>query len=171
MDFEKLARERYSLRKFADTPVEPEKLEKVLEAGRISPTAKNFQSQRVFVLQSPEALAKCDQLTPCRYGSPCVLVVGYDKDEAWVRDQFDNKNHGEIDSAITATHMMLQAADLGVGSVWVGIFDIFKVNEMLGIPENIVITAFLPLGYPAEGAHPAKMHETKFPMEHMVTFL
>ena len=171
MDFEKLAKERYSLRKFTDTPVEPEKLEKVLEAGRVSPTAKNLQSQRVYVLQSPEALAKCDQLTPCRYGAPCVLVVGYDRDAAWVRDQFDNKNHGEIDSAIAATHMVLQAADLGVGSVWVGIFDIFKVNETLGIPENVVVTAFLPMGYPAEGAHPAKMHEDKKPMEHMVTYL
>ena len=171
MDFEKLAKERYSLRKFADTPVEPEKLEKVLEAGRVSPTAKNLQPQRVYVLQSPEALAKCDQLTPCRYHAPCVLAVGYDKDAAWVRDQFDSKNHGEIDSAIAAAHMMLQAAYLGLGSCWVGIFDIFKVNEVLGLPANVVITAFLPVGYPAEGAHPSKMHEDRQPLEHMVKYL
>ena len=60
MDFEKLAAERYSLRKFSDRPVEAEKLAAILEAGRNAPTAHNFQPQRIFVLQSPEALEKVD---------------------------------------------------------------------------------------------------------------
>ena len=74
MDFEKLCAERYSLRKYADRPVEAEKLEKVLEAGHNAPTAHNLQPQRILVMQSREALEKAEECTACKFHAPVILV-------------------------------------------------------------------------------------------------
>ena len=119
MDFEKLSAERYSLRKFDTRPVEREKLNLILEAGRNAPTTHNNQPQRIFVLQSPEALEKADACVDCHFHAPVVIVVGYDPKESWHREH-DGKDHGEIDAAIAVTQMMLQAADLGLGTTYVG---------------------------------------------------
>ena len=75
MEFTKLIAERYSCKKFDGRPVEKDQLAAILEAGRLAPTAKNLQEQRVYVMQSEAALAKVDEITPCRYGSSTVLVV------------------------------------------------------------------------------------------------
>ena len=128
MDFAKLAAERYSLRKFSDRPVEAEKLSAVLEAGRNAPTAHNLQPQRIFVLQSSEALEKVDGCTGAHFHPPVMLLVAYDPEAAWKRED-DGKNHGEIDAAIAVTQMMLQAADLGLGTTYVGMFDPEKLHE------------------------------------------
>ena len=129
MDFEKLCAERYSLRKYADRPVEAEKLEKVLEAGHNAPTAHNLQPQRILVMQSREALEKAEECTACRFHAPVILVVAYDPAKAWNREG-DMKNHGEIDATIAATQMMLQAADLGLGTCYVGMFSQEKLHEL-----------------------------------------
>ena len=115
MDFEKLSAERYSLRKFDTRPVEQEKLDLILEAGRNAPTAHNNQPQRIFVFRSPEALEKADACMDCHFHAPVVIGVGYDPKESWHREH-DGKDHGEIDAAIAVTQMMLQAADLGLGT-------------------------------------------------------
>ena len=117
MDFEKLAAERYSLRKFSDQPVEEETLARILEAGRNAPTAHNNQPQRILVLRSKEALALADGCSRSHFDSPVMLVVSYDPADAWIREE-DGKNHGEIDAAIATTQMMLQAADLGLGTTY-----------------------------------------------------
>lgn len=132
MDFAKLSAERYSLRKFSDRPVEGEKLDLVLEAGRNAPTAHNLQPQRIFVLQTPEALEKADGCTAAHFHPPVILVVAYDPEAAWKRET-DGKNHGEIDAAIAATQMMLQAADLGLGTTYVGMFEPQKL--LAAFPE------------------------------------
>ena len=121
MDFEKLSAERYSLRKFDTRPVEQEKLDLILEAGRNAPTAHNKQPQRIFVFRSPEALEKADACMDCHFHAPVVIGVGYDPKESWHREH-DGKDHGEIDAAIAVTQMMLQAADLGLGTTYVGMF-------------------------------------------------
>ena len=82
MDFEKLCAERYSLRKYADRPVEAEKLEKVLEAGHNAPTAHNLQPQRILVMQSREALEKAEECTACKFHAPVILVVAYDPNKS-----------------------------------------------------------------------------------------
>lgn len=79
MEFTKVVAERYSCKNFSTRKVEAEKLTEILEAGRLAPTAKNFQEQRIYVLQSEESLAKLDKVTPCRYGAPTCLVVAFDK--------------------------------------------------------------------------------------------
>ncbi len=170
MDFTLLSAERYSLRKFSSQAIEPEKLNTILEAGRRAPTAVNFQPQRIFVLQSPEALEKIDSCTGAHFHPPVMLVVAYDPKVAWTR-QGDNKNHGEIDAALAADHMMLQAAELGLGTTYVGSFDPDKILSLFPEMAGLVPIALLPLGYPAEGAHPAHLHFNRKPIEELVKFL
>ena len=170
MDFEKLAKERYSLRKFDARPVEPEKLELILEAGRNAPTAHNLQPQRIFVIQSPEALEKADGCMFCHFHPPVLLVVAYDPKEAWNREG-DGKNHGEIDAAIATTQMMLQAADLGLGTTYVGMFDPEKLHAAFPELAGLTPIALLPMGYPAEGAHPSRLHTDRKPLEELVRYL
>ena len=80
LEFKEVIRKRYSCKKFSDRQVEEEKLSAILEAGRLAPTAKNLQEQHVYVLRTPEALAKIDAVTPCRYGAPTVLAVAFDSE-------------------------------------------------------------------------------------------
>lgn len=170
MDFEKLSAERYSLRKFSDRPVELEKLAAVLEAGRNAPTAHNLQPQRIFVLQSKEALEKVDGCTGAHFHPPVVLVVACDLEQAWKRED-DGKNHGEIDAAIASAQMMLQAADLGLGTTYVGMFSPEKLLAAFPQMAGLTPVALLPLGYPAEGAHPSRLHGDRKPLEELVEYL
>ena len=170
MDFQPLSAARYSLRKFDTRPVEPEKLRMVLEAGRNAPTAHNNQPQRLFVLQSPAALEKADGCMGCHFHPPVMIAVGYDPAVSWHREQ-DGKDHGEIDAAIAAAQMMLRAADLGLGTTYVGMFEPEKLLACFPEMAGLKMIALLPLGYPAEGAHPARLHAQREPMEKLVQFL
>ena len=170
MDFKTLSAARYSLRKFSSRPVGQEELDLILEAGRNAPTAHNYQPQRIFVLRSPEALEKIDACTGSRFHPPVMLVVAYDASVSWKRET-DGKDHGEIDAAIAAAQMMLQAADLGLGTTYVGMFEPDKVLAAFPEMAGTVPIALLPLGYPAEGAHPARLHTDRKPMEELVRYL
>ncbi len=170
MDFLELARERYSCKKYAPTPVEKEKLDAILEAARIAPTAKNSQPQRVYVLQSEEALSKADGLTPCRYGAPVMLLIAYDRDLVfhYPGGVYDS---GAEDMGIVATHAMLAAAAEGVDSCWVNFFDPDKAAKAFGLPENEVPVLFLDLGYAAPEAGPLDNHIKRKPLEETTTWL
>lgn len=171
MDFETLSRERYSLRKFSQQPVEEEKLHLVLQAAQSAPTAHNLQPQRILVLRSPEALEKVRRCTPFRFGEPVMLVVACDEAASWHRE-CDGKAHGQIDAAIATTQMMLQATDIGLGTTYIGVFDPEALQKEF--PEELAgLTpiALLPLGYPAEGAHPSRLHKDRRPLEELVRFL
>ena len=170
MDFATLSAERYSLRKFDERPVEPEKLNLILEAGRKTPTACNNQPQRIFVLRTREALQKVDGCVGCHFHPPVMILVAYDPKEAWVRDE-DKKNHGEIDSALVAMQMMNQAADLGLGTTYIGMFSEFNLKASFPLLEDLTPVALLALGYPAEGAGPSHLHEKRKPLIDMVTYL
>ena len=170
MQFVQLSEARYSLRKFSDRPVEAEKLAAILEAGRNAPTAHNLQPQRIFVLRSPEALEKADACTAAHFHPPVILVVAYDPEAAWKRET-DGKNHGEIDASIAATQMMLEAADLGLGTTYVGMFEPEKLLAAFPEMAGLCPIAMLPLGYPAEGAHPSRLHADRKPLEELVKYL
>ena len=170
MEFLQLSEARYSLRKFSDRPVEAEKLAAILEAGRNAPTAHNLQPQRIFVLRSPEALEKADACTAAHFHPPVILVVAYDPEAAWKRET-DGKNHGEIDASIAATQMMLEAADLGIGTTYVGMFEPEKLLAAFPEMAGLCPIAMLPLGYPAEGAHPSRLHADRKPLEELVKYL
>ena len=159
MSFIDLVKARYSVRKFSAKPIEDEKLDLILDAGRIAPTAKNQHPEKIFVLRSEEALAKINQCSPCMYGAPTVLLVCYDESVAWHNSRRPGYDSGEMDASIVTTHMMLQAAELGIGSCWVGVFDDKEVSAAFGLPENIKPAALMPMGYPAEDSSPREeMH-------------
>ena len=158
MTFQELAKNRYSVRSFQDRPIEEEHLNLILEAGRVAPTACNFQPQKIYVARSAEAREKLASVCRCTFGAPVILVVCYDRTLEWKNKLTPGVTSGETDAAIVCTHMMLQAADLGVGSCWVGYFNPDKVAEVLGLPENLTVSALLPIGYPAENAEPLPLH-------------
>ncbi len=170
MDFLTLAEKRFSVRKFSDRPVESDKLELILKAGRAAPTAKNFQPQSIYVIQSAEALEKLNRCSPCVYGAPSALLVCYDKNVSWKR-HYDGKDHGDIDASIVLTHMMLQAEELGLGSVWVCVFDPVAIAAEFGLPDNLVPSSLMPLGYAADDAEPAPMHAQRKPVSETACYL
>ena len=169
MTFIELAKKRFSARKFTDKPIEPEKLQAVLEAGNVAPTAKNDQAHRIYVLQSPEVLAKVDKLTHCRYGAPTVLLFAYDSEEDWKNPLEDGVHSGIEDAAIVATHVMLQAAELDLDTCWVNYFPNTELERALGLPEREKSVLLLPIGYGAMGT--GSNHTKKKPLEQTVRYL
>ncbi|MDR0859018.1 MAG: nitroreductase family protein [Oscillospiraceae bacterium] len=164
--FKELSKERFSVRQFnPDRPVEPEKLAELLESITIAPTAANMQPQRIKILQTPEELAKADEISRCRYGAPLAFLVCYDSTGTIKHAALDA---GVIDSSIITTHLMLQAWELGLGSVWCLAFDPDIARKVLNLPDNIVPVAFLPVGYAAEGAAPHPFHTTSKPIEDLL---
>ena len=161
---------RYSCKKYSDRQVEKEKLDAILEAGRLAPTAKNLQEQHVYVLQSAEALAKIDAVTPCRYGAPTVLVVAFDKTNVFTYPG-GNRDSGVEDATIAATHMILAAADEGVDSCWINFLDPEKLARELGLPENEEVLMVMDLGYAAEGAGPLPNHSSRKALSETVTYM
>ena len=172
MDFLDLARNRYSERKFASTPLEEEKLYKILEAGRIAPTACNNQPQRFYVLKSEEAKAKLKDAAKYTgtYNAPVVILVCYLKAEAWQNPR-DGFCSGDMDASIAAASMMFEAEDLGVHSIWLRGFDAGTVQEVFDMPVGTIPSLMLALGYPGEGAAPHKMHDEREPLEEFVVEL
>ena len=172
MEFKDLAKERYSVRQYYSRPVEKEKLDLILEAARVAPSAVNKQPTKVFVLQSEEALKKRNELSPFKFGAPVTLLIGWDprlsaKDNHYRKTEHD---FGVDDASIAATSMMFQAADLGLGTVWVGGFNHEDLKKAYGL-ENFEPLCLMDVGYPAENAQPSKMHETNRPIEEIVTIL
>ena len=170
MEFRELIAQRYSVRKFAQKPVEAEKLQAVLEAGRLAPTAKNQQPQRIYVLESPEAVAKIRSLARCAFDAPVVLLVCGDIGAGWV-NPFNGRNSTEMDCSIVTSQMMLQAQALGLGTCWVCWYDTQAVKEAFGLPEQEEPFVLMPLGYPAEDCRPARQHDVRKPLEETVVRL
>ena len=154
MEFTQVVENRYSCKNFSGRKVEAEKLQVILEAGRVAPTAKNLQEQRVYVVQSEEGLKKIDAVTPCH-------VFTYPGEK---------RDSGVEDASIVATHMMLAAANAGVDSCWLNFFDPDKAAKELGLPENEEVLMILDLGYAAEGAGPLPNHASRKPLEETVVY-
>ena len=169
-DFLTLAQERYSVRKFDSRPVAKEDIERILRAGQVAPTACNFQPQRIFVLQSEDALAKMRICTKCHFDAPLGLLVCYDSNQSWKR-KFDGQDSGWVDASIVTTHMMLAAHELGVGSTWVMYFDPAAMRAEFELPENLIPAALLVMGYPASDAEVNPLHLQKKAIVETVTYL
>ncbi len=170
MEFLELVRNRYSCKKFDGQQVREKELEMILEAGRLAPTAKNLQEQRIYVIQSQEGLAKLDNITPCRYGAGTVLVVAFDKNHVFTYPG-EKRNSGVEDATIVATHMLLAAKAVGVESCWINFFDPEKAAIELGLPENEEVLMLLDLGYPAEGTGPLPTHNMRKELTETVTYM
>ncbi len=170
MEFKEVIKNRYSCKKYSEKKVEKEKLEAILNAGRLAPTAKNLQEQHIYVVESKEGLAKIDEVTPCRYGAPTVLVVAFDKENVFTYPG-GGRNSGVEDASIVATHMILAAADEGVDSCWVNNFYPDALSMSLGLPANEEILMIMDLGYAAEGAKPLPNHDKRKDLSETVTYL
>lgn len=157
MDFLDLARKRYSVVNYDTKRIEPQVLDKILEAGMLAPTACNLQPQRILVIRTPERKQKLDKLVKSGMYFDTALLVCWDETACWHRP-VDGKSSGEIDASIAATHMMMEATDLGVGSIWVMNWDPKQLRETFDLPDHVKPMALLYLGYPAENAAPRPGH-------------
>ena len=154
MEFLELAKERYSCRKFSPKPIEPEKLAKILEAGNIAPTAGNYQPQKIYVLQSDEAIAKVNGQSKCIYGAKTVLMFAYDENLDWKTPNEEGIHSGQQDVSIVATHIMLAACELGIASCWVNFFANTKLAEAFDLPKSEKVVLLMPLGYADDSSKP-----------------
>ena len=140
---------RRSIRRYADRKVEPEKLAQVLEAGRLAPTARNAQTLEFHVVQSEELrrqMVDACNGQPMVGEAPAVLIVcGYND-----RKMACGQSTVSLDGSIALSFMMLEAHALGLGTCWLGNFDSEKVRRLLKLPDDRVLVAVTPLGYPAE---------------------
>ena len=170
MSFIQLAEERFSVRKFSARAVEQEKLEAILRAGQIAPTACNNQPQKIYVIRSPEALEKLQKCKPSHFGETLAILVCCRTGACW-RCPCDGKSSGDVDAAIVTTHMMLAAQEQGIGSTWVMHFIPDAVRSEFAIPEDEEPISLLVMGYPAEDVKPAPLHAQKKPLNETVTIL
>ena len=169
MDFLSLAENRYSVRSFTGEPVSQAHLDSILRAGYVAPTACNRQPQRILVINSPEGLAKMRKCTKSHFNAPAAMLVCYDKTLCWQRE-YDGKLSGEIDAAIVAAHMLLEAAALGVGATWVMHFIPEAVREEFALPDNLEPVALMVMGYPAPDARPYPGHGEFRPLKDIVSY-
>jgi nitroreductase len=164
MDFFEVIRTRRSVRRFADRPVEDEKIQALLEAARQAPSWANLQCWRFVVVKDPSVKGKVSELSyvesffaplgyktnPARKGlaeAPVVIVACADPSQSgtiW------GQSYYMTDIGIAAQNLMLAARALGLGTVFVGVFDEEKVRSMLAIPPNIRVVGLFPVGYPLE---------------------
>lgn len=158
MEFLELAKQRCTIRSFSDKLVEKEKLDYILEAARVSPSACNKQAHRIIVVQNPANILKV-QKAYATFGSQCVLIICRDERESLIRE-FDNKCSGDLDIGIVSDHIILAAREKEIGSVMVGLFDPRIIRKEFSIPEYILPTALLILGYPKNGFLDSNRHET-----------
>lgn len=148
MNFLQLAESRYSCRAFQEKPVEEEKLQAILEAGRLAPTATNACPVRVLVLKSAESLSKIREATRMAYNAPVVLMVCYDAAKSYKATAHgDSHDCGVEDASIVATHMMLEAKERGIESLWARGFNAAEISKTMGLPENWNLVCLLDLGY------------------------
>ncbi len=155
MSFEDLTRTRFSCRHYEDRPVEDAVLARVIEAGRIAPSACNNHPTRIKVCTSKDDLARAALACPrferngSIFGAPAVIIACAETERAWVR-KYDQMNSSEIDTSIVVDQMMMAATEQGLGTCWVCAFDPQVIKEQFGLPAGLRPISMLPLGYPAE---------------------
>ncbi len=169
MEFKKLISDRYSVRQFKQEHLQQEEIDKILDAGHKAPTGCNYQPQRILVLNTDESIEKLSKCTRCHFNAPAAMLVCYNEEESWTRP-YDKAQSAPVDAVIVATHMMLAAHDIGVGSCWVMHFDPFAIQESFNIPENIKPMALLVMGYPAKDSKPIELHSKFRPINEVVFY-
>lgn len=170
MDFLSILQRRYSCRAFSPSPVEQEKVDRILEAGRIAPTAVNKQPVHVWAVSNPDTLEAIKGVTRSNYGAPLLLIVGCRPADAWVR-RYDGKNGAEVDASIVATYLMFAAENEGLSTLWVGSFDPALLSGLLPGTDGYELVAMINIGYPSDGSVPSPMHEKRVRIEEFVTEL
>lgn len=150
MEFQELIRQRHSVRAYKSKNIPQDVLEKVLEAGRLAPTAANRQGFKIFVIKTGDFRDELKKIYPQEwfFTAPYVIGICGITEETWVRK--DGKNYADVDSAIVMDHIILAATDSGLGTCWIGAFNAEAARNFLDIPEDMEPIVFTPLGYPAD---------------------
>lgn len=172
MDFLSLAKKRYTVRSYTAKKVEKEKLETILEAAHAAPTGGNCQPQRLIIVQSEEGLSKIANAANI-YNAPLAIIVCSDKNAAWTRP-FDGKQLTDIDASIVTVHMMMQATELDLGSVWVCYFKPDVLRKEFSLPPELEPVHILVIGYADTDREPAlspnRHSETRIPLSSTVFY-
>jgi nitroreductase len=166
MDFSELIKARYSVRAYKPDPVEDHKLAQVLEAARLAPTAANRQPFQIVVIHTAGREDELKRVYNRGWfvQAPLVLCACGIPADNWVR--MDGKNYNDVDVAIAMDHLILAAADIGLGTCWIAAFDPAAAREVLNLPDEVEPVAFTPLGYPADTLRP----KSRKPLETLVRY-
>lgn len=171
MEFDKVIRERYSVRKYKSDMLTDDELGAVLEAGMLAPTGCNYQPQRIYVLKSDGAVAKIRELSRCAFDAPVVLIIALKESEDWKSPLEKGCRAGIQDVSIVADHMMLAAWNIGIGSCWVNYFKPSEVKAAFSLPEDETPVLLMTLGYPADDSKPARLHGESKRSDDIVRYL
>ena len=154
MEFQKLIKNRYSVRSYQNRPVEDEKLNKVLEAAHLAPTAANKQPFKLIVVKTPGKKEDLKRIYHADWFSeaPLVICACAIPSKGWTRR--DGRCYVDVDVAIAMDHLILAAADSGLGTCWIAAFDAQAAREILKLPDGVEPLLFTPLGYPADEPQP-----------------
>ena len=169
-NFLKLSESRFSVREYSQKPIEQEKINALLRVAQLSPTAANKQPQKIYIITKEEDKEKLKTVTKYTFDAPMFFLVCCDKDKAW-KHKTEEYYSTEIDGSIVATNIMLEAHDLGLGSVIVRSFQTQKLKELFGLSENMIPIVLLPIGYPKENTKPKESHFQRKNIEEIVEYL
>jgi nitroreductase len=150
--FYKVLRSRRSVRQYTDKEIPREVLDRILDTGRLSPSAANGQPWHFIVIDKVHP--KRAELDEVFYKdgfkkAPVVIAACAQPGKAWVRKE-DSSNYAWVDVTIAVTEMILAATAEGIGTCWVASFDLHKTKKVLRLPEGIELVTLLTLGYPSE---------------------
>lgn len=169
MDFLEIAKSRFSVRSYSNRKVEREKLEKILCAAHVAPTAANLQPIRLIVVQDDVGLSKISKAANI-YEAPMAIIVCGDRSKAWTRP-FDKKSSIDIDASIVTDHMMLEATNLNLGTVWICYFKPDVIKQEFKLPDTLEPINILVIGYSNEEAADSERHATqRIPLSDLVHF-
>ena len=169
MNFLDIAKARYSVRDYMSKKVEQEKLEKILLAAHVAPTAANLQPVRLIVVQEDEGLSKIGKSANI-YGAPLAIIVCSDHSKAWTRP-FDKKQTVDIDSSILTDHMMMEATELGLGSGWICYFKPDVIKKEFQLPDTLEPINILAIGYSNESpADPERHAAQRIPLDKLIHY-
>jgi nitroreductase len=154
MDFDDLIRTRYSVRAYRPDPIEEDKLEQVLQAACLAPTAANRQPFQLIVLHTAGRVDELKRIYHREWflQAPLLIFGCGLTDQNWVHT--NGKSYLDVDLAIVFDHLTLAAANLGLGTCWIASFDFSVVREVLGLPQGVEPVIMTPLGYPADNPKP-----------------
>lgn len=169
MNFLEIAKKRYSVRSYTGKKVEQEKLDKILLAAHVAPTAANMQPVKLIVVQSDEGLNKVGKAANI-YGAPLAIIVCCEHEKAWTRP-FDRKQTVDIDASILTDHMMIEATELGLGSVWICYFKPDVIQKEFNLPDTLEPVNILAVGYSDESPADPERHATqRVPLSDLVYY-
>ncbi|QAT39657.1 nitroreductase family protein [Clostridium sp. JN-9] len=166
MDYFELVQKRHSVRAYKSTTVEREKLDKILETARLAPTAANRQGFKIIVISTEGKKEELKKIYNSNWfvEAPYVICICSIPEKCWVRR--DNKNYSDVDAAIVMDHIVYAATALGLGTCWVGAFDVEAAKNILELDSSLHPIAFTPIGYEKESPY----RRMRRPLEELVIY-